>query len=50
MIIGDIGCGKSSLLHAILNEMNHSSKTSIYISGKIAYSAQKPWIMSGTLK
>lgn len=52
MIIGDIGSGKSSLLYAILNEMTpdpvSDSKISIY--GSVAYSAQKAWIMAGTLK
>ena len=50
MILGDIGCGKSSLLYAILNEMIAADCSKVKNSDKIAFSAQKPWIMSGTLK
>jgi polynucleotide 5'-kinase involved in rRNA processing len=50
MIVGDIGSGKSSLLLAILNELLHEKGSRIGVSGDIAYSPQKPWIMSKTLK
>lgn len=50
MIVGDIGSGKSSLLLAILNEMLYAKNSSIVIEGTVAYSPQKPWIMSKTLK
>lgn len=50
MILGDIGSGKSSLLQAILNEILTSDSSSITLSGSLAYSPQKPWIMSKTLK
>ena len=50
MIIGDIGSGKSSLLLAILNEMLADKKARVTINGSIAYSSQKPWIMSATVK
>jgi ABC-type uncharacterized transport system fused permease/ATPase subunit len=50
MIIGDIGSGKSSLLLAILNELITASNSKVTISGKIAYSPQKPWIMSRNIK
>lgn len=50
MIVGDIGSGKSSFLEAILNEMLVSSTSKISITGRVAYSSQKPWIMSKTLK
>jgi ABC-type transport system involved in cytochrome bd biosynthesis fused ATPase/permease subunit len=50
MIIGDIGSGKSSLLMAILNEMVADEQASVLINGTIAYSSQKPWIMSATVK
>jgi ATP-binding cassette subfamily C (CFTR/MRP) protein 10 len=52
MIIGDIGSGKSSLLYAILNEMTPEPdrQSKININGTIAYSAQKAWIMTGTVK
>jgi ABC-type transport system involved in cytochrome bd biosynthesis fused ATPase/permease subunit len=50
MILGDIGSGKSSLLMAILNELLSATSSRINICGSIAYSPQKPWIMSETLK
>jgi polynucleotide 5'-kinase involved in rRNA processing len=52
MIIGDIGSGKSSLLYAILNEMTPEPyrNSQITINGTIAYSSQKAWIMTGTVK
>ncbi|XP_041460450.1 ATP-binding cassette sub-family C member 9-like isoform X1 [Lytechinus variegatus] len=52
MVIGAVGCGKSSLLSAMLNEMTtlsgtlkHSGKTS-----SIAYAPQKAWLVNATLK
>ena len=50
MIVGDIGSGKSSLLLAIINEMLVGEGSRINVSGSIAYSPQKPWIMSKTLQ
>ena len=50
MVIGDIGSGKSSLLNAILNEMYPSKRTRVTIAGSVAYSSQKPWIMSKTVR
>jgi len=50
VIVGEIGSGKSSLLLSILNEMKASKNSLIKINGKIAYCAQKPWIMSATVQ
>ena len=50
MIVGDIGSGKTSFLLSIINQLNSADNSRITIDGKIAYSAQKPWIMSKTLK
>lgn len=50
MVVGDIGSGKSSLLLAILNEMINHEGSKVFLSGSIAYSAQKPWIMSKSVK
>ena len=44
-VIGEVGCGKSSFLEAILNNMlplQGSSK--IYVNGSISYVSQIPWI------
>ena len=51
-IIGEIGSGKSSLIHAILNNMicltPRSSK--IIINGKLSYVSQESWIQNTTIK
>ena len=48
-ITGPVGCGKSSLLQAILGELPHYSGA-ITHSGSIAYVPQLPWVFSGTLQ
>ena len=50
IVIGDIGSGKSSLLLSILNEMIAYNDAKIQINGSIAYAAQKPWIISASVK
>ncbi|OXA60234.1 Multidrug resistance-associated protein 4 [Folsomia candida] len=49
MIVGPVGCGKSSFLQALLGELPISSGK-CYIKGKITYSGQDPYIFSGTLR
>lgn len=48
-LVGQVGCGKSSLLSAFLNEMTlvRGKRDAI---GTIAYCAQTPWIQNLTLK
>ena len=41
---------KSSLLQAILGEMDPLLRGSRRVIGKIAYAPQKPWIFSGTIR
>ncbi|XP_054711811.1 multidrug resistance-associated protein 1-like [Uloborus diversus] len=48
-IVGQVGSGKSSLLSAILGDMDKLSGT-VSINGKIAYVAQQPWIQNSTLQ
>ena len=48
-IVGPVGSGKSSLLLAILGELN-INKGDVAINGTIAYTSQDPWIISGTIK
>ncbi|XP_037398588.1 ATP-binding cassette sub-family C member 9 isoform X7 [Pygocentrus nattereri] len=53
MIVGQVGCGKSSLLLAMLGEMQtHSGK--VYWSNKnrysVAYAAQKSWLLNATVE
>uniref|UniRef100_A0A8C1XC21 ATP-binding cassette, sub-family C (CFTR/MRP), member 8 n=1 Tax=Cyprinus carpio TaxID=7962 RepID=A0A8C1XC21_CYPCA len=61
MIVGQVGCGKSSLLLAALGEMQKISgthcfsgrvsqtKTNTDIPGAVAYASQKPWLLNTTL-
>ena len=48
-ITGPVGCGKSSLLHAILQDIpllnGHISSR-----GKISWVGQKPWVFCGTIR
>ena len=50
MVLGDIGSGKSSFLLGLLNEMKCTNSSIITIKGSVAYAAQKPWIMHGTVR
>uniref|UniRef100_A0A673Z574 ATP-binding cassette, sub-family C (CFTR/MRP), member 8 n=1 Tax=Salmo trutta TaxID=8032 RepID=A0A673Z574_SALTR len=62
MIVGQVGCGKSSLLLAALGEMQRVSGTYVTIPdvsmegdsrpelrGSVAYASQKPWLLNTTL-
>ena len=49
LVTGPVGCGKSSLLLAILQELPPSRGT-VSCEGSIAYVSQKPWIFSGTIR
>ena len=50
-IIGEVGCGKSSFLQAILNNMLPLSGNSrIYVNGSISYVSQIPWIRNATIR
>uniref|UniRef100_A0A4W6EPY0 ATP-binding cassette, sub-family C (CFTR/MRP), member 8 n=1 Tax=Lates calcarifer TaxID=8187 RepID=A0A4W6EPY0_LATCA len=65
MIVGQVGCGKSSLLLAALGEMQRISGTviwnstkqtsryyslgNIYKRGAVAYASQKPWLLNATV-
>lgn len=48
-VCGPVGCGKSSLVSAILGEIPKVSGV-IKVSGSRAYVAQSPWIQSGTIE
>ncbi|KAI8896536.1 P-loop containing nucleoside triphosphate hydrolase protein [Globomyces pollinis-pini] len=48
-IVGSVGAGKSSLLSAIMGQMNLKSGELI-VNGSLAYCQQQPWIQSGTLR
>ena len=48
-VVGHVGSGKSSLISAMLGEMNVVSG-SINTTGKIAYVPQQAWMQNETLK
>lgn len=50
LVVGPVGCGKSTLLHVLLGEIPSSSGTVRLGSTSIAYCAQNPWHMNGTIR
>ncbi|XP_077868176.1 ATP-binding cassette sub-family C member 9-like [Saccoglossus kowalevskii] len=52
IIVGKVGSGKSSLLSAILAEMNTLSGTISFERDRhrVSYAAQKPWLQNASLK
>ncbi|XP_076072760.1 multidrug resistance-associated protein 1-like isoform X1 [Mytilus galloprovincialis] len=48
-VVGQVGCGKSSLLSAILGEMDTISGK-VNVKGSMAYVAQQAWIQNTTLQ
>lgn len=49
VVIGEVGCGKSSLLAALLGEMPRVRGTAT-LRGAVAYTAQDPWIQNATVE
>lgn len=49
-IIGTVGCGKSALIQAIVGELPIMSGSIRRNYKTLAYAAQDPWIMDGTVK
>ena len=50
LIVGPVASGKSSLLHAILRDINQSCGKTATRSRNFALVSQTPWILSGTIK
>jgi ABC-type multidrug transport system fused ATPase/permease subunit len=48
-VVGEVGCGKSSLLLAMLGELP-TEVGGVTVKGRIAYVPQEPWIVSGTIR
>lgn len=48
-VIGKVGSGKSSLIQAILGELPIEGGH-IQVNGVISYSAQEPWLFSGSIR
>ncbi|KAJ6779807.1 hypothetical protein PWT90_01499 [Aphanocladium album] len=50
MIIGPVGCGKTTLVNGLLGEVDVINGTGQLPKGSIAYCDQTSWIINGTLK
>lgn len=50
MVIGPVGCGKSSLLMTLLGELDPVSGTVEINGGQMGYASQDSWIMSDTVQ
>ncbi|RAL02582.1 P-loop containing nucleoside triphosphate hydrolase protein [Aspergillus ibericus CBS 121593] len=50
VVTGPLGCGKSSLLKAILGELNTTQGRISIAPVRMAYCQQDPWIFNGTLQ
>ncbi|KND01251.1 uncharacterized protein SPPG_03065 [Spizellomyces punctatus DAOM BR117] len=48
-VVGAVGSGKSSLLSAILGQMEKTSGL-VFVGGSVLYVSQKPWIYQGTIR
>nr|XP_006820924.1 PREDICTED: multidrug resistance-associated protein 4-like [Saccoglossus kowalevskii] len=48
-VVGPVGSGKSSLLMALLNELQISNG-GLEVMGSVAYASQQPWIFSASLR
>ncbi|KAM9597584.1 ATP-binding cassette sub-family C member 3 [Trichechus inunguis] len=48
-VVGPVGCGKSSLVSALLGEME-KLEGKVYVKGSVAYVSQQAWIQNATLQ
>ncbi|XP_022091453.1 multidrug resistance-associated protein 1-like isoform X2 [Acanthaster planci] len=48
-VVGQVGCGKSSLLSALLGEMEKTGGA-VNVNGSVAYVPQQAWIQNATLR
>ncbi|XP_053689234.1 probable multidrug resistance-associated protein lethal(2)03659 [Sabethes cyaneus] len=48
-VIGPVGAGKSSLIHAILGELPLEGGT-IKVNGEVSYAPQEPWLFSASVR
>ncbi|KAK2958232.1 Multidrug resistance-associated protein [Blattamonas nauphoetae] len=49
IVVGGVGSGKSSLLAAIVGEMEVVSGT-VFVDGSVSYCVQTPWLFGGTIR
>ena len=49
-VVGPVGCGKSTLIKAILGEVEPGSNSRLTVDGSVAYVGQDAWVLSDTIK
>ena len=49
-VLGPVGCGKSTLMKAIIGDVALSPESSIYVNPNIAYASQVPFVLNATLR
>jgi len=49
-VVGSVGAGKSSLISALLGEMENESGSRVNVDGSVAYVPQQAWMQNATLK
>ena len=50
LLVGPVGCGKSSLLKALLGELPHSAGSTRISASQVAFCDQTPWHMNCTVQ
>ncbi|XP_011500254.1 PREDICTED: multidrug resistance-associated protein 4-like [Ceratosolen solmsi marchali] len=48
-VVGQVGAGKTSFLHAILRELPYTSGE-LTVGGLVSYASQEPWIFASTVR
>ena len=50
-VVGEIGSGKSSLLHAVMGNIQPiTNETEVFVNGSVSYVSQIPWIQNDTVR
>ncbi len=49
MVVGAVGSGKSSMLAALINQIEKRAG-SVFVGGRVAYVAQSAWIINDSVK
>jgi len=49
-IVGDVGCGKSSILAALLGQIRQTRGNTVKVYGSTAYMSQEAWLLNVTLR
>ncbi|KAM0414623.1 hypothetical protein ACHAPT_013533 [Fusarium lateritium] len=48
-LVGSVGAGKSSILHALLGDL-HKANGTVTLRGSVAYVAQQPWVLNACVR